>query len=70
MGDWRLRFAHAVKRHGANKVAKATGIPRGTVVSVVAGTAREGSNALAEQRQDRLEPLESDAPNAEETASP
>lgn len=63
MSDTRQRFADAVEKHGANAVAKATGIPRNTVLSLVAGTAREGQRLLADQRVTRLDAL-SEGPRA------
>jgi hypothetical protein len=54
MGDTRKRYQQAVETRGANAVAKQTGLPRSTVLSVVAGTAREGTMLLAEAREARL----------------
>lgn len=62
MANWRSLYAAAVKLHGANAVAKATGIPRQTILSVVACTARSGNDALAELRVDRLASLSNSTP--------
>lgn len=51
----RRRVAKAVERDGANAVGKALEVPRSTLLSYLAGRAREGSVTLIEQRVDRLE---------------
>lgn len=60
MREWRERYREAVQAHGVAAVSRATGIPRTTVLSVVAGVARQGSDVVARQRVSRLDAL--DAP--------
>lgn len=54
----RQTIAEAVERHGAAAVGRATGIPRSTILSIVAGGAREGTMLLADQRVWRLADLD------------
>lgn len=47
----------AVRLYGASAVGRVMEMPAGTITSIVAGTAREGSKALAAQRIGRLDRL-------------
>ena len=58
MADWFAILAEAVRLHGAAAVARSLSMPVGTVVSVVAGTSREGSRELARSRIGRLSTLQ------------
>lgn len=53
----RQKVAAAVESKGANAVAGALGVPRGTVLSYIAGRSREGTDLLIESRASRLDGL-------------
>jgi hypothetical protein len=52
------RIEHAVAAHGANAVAKALGIPRGTLGSYLIGVARRGTIVLVETNAPNLTRLD------------
>ena len=54
MANVQQMYAAAVAAHGATKVARATKLPRTTILSIAAGGARESTLALAEKRLDAL----------------
>ena len=58
------RYARAIARHGAQRVARATNRARNVVMSVALGTAREGSYVLAAQALPMLDQLDQEAPTA------
>ncbi|MGD0679668.1 MAG: hypothetical protein ABSC94_30140 [Polyangiaceae bacterium] len=50
-----MRIRSAVEKHGAQRIAKALGMSRDSVLALAAGAhVRDGTLALAEQRIERL----------------
>jgi hypothetical protein len=55
MSEVQSRIAQRVHERGAAYVARELGVPRGTLLSFLAGTSREAQRELIEQRAVRLE---------------
>lgn len=58
------KIAQLVRERSSNAVARALGVPRTSVLSFIAGTAREGTALLIATRAERLDALTARGPSA------